>query len=1680
MAPRKKASAAVAASQLAGQRIQSMGAFKFGGGRLDTSLAPTEDGSSSASYSPHPYDIPQHLRVYLQHIGKSDPRTREKAMRSLTKHLAGEPSDADVEVLLSYWAKQLAKMPLSPAACQLTFVLYKRAGKSMGRIINDVFPPLFFGQFAQDAALSNAAADALRGMLGDKMDAAVCEVCFDRTVGAIAGTLSGGGGCDPSNEAGEAGEDRLWVSKSVYQPMALLAGSKDIFDRLHATNRDPMRMIEVMQGLDANVWLQSPDADVRRQAYSTCMSMSVFLPSLGDDFVRGVFICLTTETEASNYADLLSMILAFGKHAEAWAVGVGGDQGGMSGGGDQDGGGDDVRDNQVATSSIDRDFHAPLRRIAASVNVSRTLSKCFLPLLAVTPRSYWAGGRLAKLLLALLLAPQEEREMIQECVQYICANGMFPFVAEGVDVLASKDALRRLGPLLAALPTVDDDDERNGGDGIVGDGPSGAGKFATSLSAQSSAAVANSFRAEVLQRSLRLPSSFWDHGNIEFAYRISESVGSSELRQLSDDLYERLVGRAAASGLDRLDGPGGLEPGLVVAMARIIREKSRKSLRGATHSLDEHHFDRYIRNVVDELGARAAARIVDGVGRLVDDEGAAGGGDGQSNLMGIIAIEAVRTGDEDTLDLSKALVRFATREQLEASLDECASFVRSFAARTNDSLSPPGSVAAVLSLMAAVSRRDASVLSDERFLSFVLRAVWNNPDAPGIQSSAVIVFRSRKDMGIVGGLLTTGEFSAELDVEDAARRLYGVVSAAVAGARAGQEVSAFLGFAEAMTRFPDVAIFVLEQNSVSFFDEVVSRDVDVVLAALGGSRVDEREDVLRLALSSPVTFVALVDRAFDQTHEDAVIELLQRGIGLDETLAWCRSRLFALDPQGCEWDTSKLAVLMAAAASIRGDASLLHRSGLVEFSVDVLRSTEKLGLVTSNALLGSCFPDSWDDEREVVARGQKGLGEGLGDRVHEAAFLETGPTTLHNNGPIEWETLRPQTAVWYAGTMSTCQGVVLSRDDSIRPPSFVVDLGDGVIRETEASRLQPARVGPLLLGPPGASCLALVDSIEVDEAVRVLVSSDEGNISDLSVLRALGAHGWERLSERLSERVAQRVTQGAANAAVEMDALVSRISADVTERTNAATGATYADAADALALLATVRENKALSGAPSVVELHVHMREALDGALVTFAGAHGEAIAAAARVFRWGIRWGTLADARLADAIVSIFHGMGWLMAATRAIFAAPGDAWRRADVGPVLASLAAGVRAVDAHRPGSVEAANGRRSTDRSSLSSPILSLCLNRGTSRPLAAAAFAVLLRCPEELSMAWCTDADMYFGASDEEDGVGDKRRGGGHDNKGASNDALPSKSALERARDKLTDLDPLLLDAIDGDPKSDDFRTAWLILVAFLASPDVDRAQQELLVLTLKDAKLPDVAFSDALSQLAKGSLSGIDPGAGAFSNRDLMSYLRLSSLDMSPDVMLLALMSTMPVAARAWYLDGVKNKHHRARVEEFTKRLVAPLLTKREMEGLETICEGDESTIRVTGNTIVASWQVEDEQSAVLKIQIPALFPLAAPTADLEKMPGAVGAERARRWKMTLELALRFRQDLGGAITMWRRNVSRVFDGSDNCLICFALLDGSGRLPRHKCRNCGVVTHLSCLRKWMATSGSGVCVHCQT
>ena len=246
----------------------------------------------------------------------------------------------------------------------------------------------------------------------------------------------------------------------------------------------------------------------------------------------------------------------------------------------------------------------------------------------------------------------------------------------------------------------------------------------------------------------------------------------------------------------------------------------------------------------------------------------------------------------------------------------------------------------------------------------------------------------------------------------------------------------------------------------------------------------------------------------------------------------------------------------------------------------------------------------------------------------------------------------------------------------------------------------------------------------------------------------------------------------------------------------------------------------------------------------------------------------------------------------------------------------------------------------------------------------------------------------------------------------------------------------------------------------------------------------------------KVSAPSIDASGGSFRHDDLLRYLRHGSLDVPPDVRMLFLMSTLPVATRAWYIDYIKIRQHKSSIEEFVKRNVSPLLIRRESESLERESTststsnstspdepdaGGDFSVKVTGNNVVASLAVEDGQSIDLRVVFPSLYPLKAGSATLARTPG-ISEERARRWQMNVELVLRNRSgDVSDAIKLWRRSVSGVFKDMECCLICYALIDPvSGALPRKKCRTCGIRLHASCLIKWCSSSGKSECVHCRS
>lgn len=387
----------------------------------------------------------------------------------------------------------------------------------MGKVIKEIFPILYFAQFDADLSLANGASDSLEQMLpGNKMDLAVCDVCHDRLLDWVRSIDPVGDSCVPQS----------------IPCISIIAGARDILERLNSNEKDPRKMLDALQALDEKAWLRSLHADVRRRAYGVCLAMAPYSVSLDASFIQSIFGSLKFENESINYADLMAVILAFGRNEEAWSVGI---------------------------KDPCRDFHLPIIRIAEAVNECRSLSKCFLPLLSVTPRNYWAAGRLAELLVALLRAPRQEHQTVKECMAFIVANAMESLVIDYVSLFSEEEILRRVGPLLNAVSTLGGFEE---------------------------------FQAELLERALALPRDFWVTGNISFAHTIVQNIGSCDRL-----LYERILERASVSGLDS---------SLAATIAQVIE--------GRVLGEEKVDFDRVIGNVLECVGGMSAATIAERIG----------------------------------------------------------------------------------------------------------------------------------------------------------------------------------------------------------------------------------------------------------------------------------------------------------------------------------------------------------------------------------------------------------------------------------------------------------------------------------------------------------------------------------------------------------------------------------------------------------------------------------------------------------------------------------------------------------------------------------------------------------------------------------------------------------------------------------------------------------------------------------------------------------------------------------------------------------------------------------------------------------------------------------------------------------------------------------------------------------
>jgi hypothetical protein len=132
------------------------------------------------------------------------------------------------------------------------------------------------------------------------------------------------------------------------------------------------------------------------------------------------------------------------------------------------------------------------------------------------------------------------------------------------------------------------------------------------------------------------------------------------------------------------------------------------------------------------------------------------------------------------------------------------------------------------------------------------------------------------------------------------------------------------------------------------------------------------------------------------------------------------------------------------------------------------------------------------------------------------------------------------------------------------------------------------------------------------------------------------------------------------------------------------------------------------------------------------------------------------------------------------------------------------------------------------------------------------------------------------------------------------------------------------------------------------------------------------------------------------------------------------------------------------------------------------------------GSREVTATYVHEEARLTIRVALPAAFPLRRAVVTCEQRAG-VAEDRWRRWELQIATLLSSRDaSLVGALSLWKRNLDKEFEGVEPCPICYSVIAlGDRSLPRMACPTCKHAFHSSCLLKWFRSSHESKCPLCR-
>ena len=198
----------------------------------------------------------------------------------------------------------------------------------------------------------------------------------------------------------------------------------------------------------------------------------------------------------------------------------------------------------------------------------------------------------------------------------------------------------------------------------------------------------------------------------------------------------------------------------------------------------------------------------------------------------------------------------------------------------------------------------------------------------------------------------------------------------------------------------------------------------------------------------------------------------------------------------------------------------------------------------------------------------------------------------------------------------------------------------------------------------------------------------------------------------------------------------------------------------------------------------------------------------------------------------------------------------------------------------------------------------------------------------------------------------------------------------------------------------------------------------------------------------------------------------------------LELLRALPSAVRHWWSHDAERGASTA-LARFTEAKLSPLLLRAEVDEAARRIGVDDEHFKVRGSAatrqISATYAHSEGAAMQLVLTLSACHPLRALECECVRRVGVSDAKWRKWHRSIMTLLLAQNGAISEALLLWRDSVDKVFEGVEECPICYAVVHATTRaLPKLQCRTCHNKFHSACLYKWFSSSQKSTCPLCQS